>query len=54
MVVQIARREKEERKKRERWYNINFITSVGVQGCDRQPSVRRVLWLAMQNKLSQD
>ena len=35
-------------------YNINFITSVGVQGCDRQPSVRRVIWLTMHNRLLQD
>jgi hypothetical protein len=34
--------------------NIGFITSVGVQVCDRRPSVRRVLWLTMDNKLSQD
>jgi hypothetical protein len=34
--------------------NIYFITSVGVQVCDRRPSVRRVLWLTMHNKLSQD
>jgi hypothetical protein len=34
--------------------NIIFITSVGVHGCDRRPSVRRVLWLTMHNKLSQD
>jgi hypothetical protein len=34
--------------------NIYFITSVGVQVCDRRPSVRRVLWLTMHNKLLQD
>jgi hypothetical protein len=34
--------------------NIGFITSVGVQVCDRRPSVRRVLWLTMHNKLLQD
>jgi hypothetical protein len=34
--------------------NIGFITSVGVQVCDRRPSVRRVFWLTMHNKLSQD
>jgi hypothetical protein len=34
--------------------NIGFITSVGVQVCDRRPSVRRVLWFTMHNKLSQD
>jgi hypothetical protein len=34
--------------------NIGFIASVGVQLCDRRPSVRRVLWLTMHNKLSQD
>jgi hypothetical protein len=34
--------------------NIYIITSVGVQVCDRRPSVRRVLWLTMHNKLLQD
>jgi hypothetical protein len=34
--------------------NIGFITSVGVQVCDRRPSVRRFFWLTMHNKLSQD
>jgi hypothetical protein len=28
-------------------YNINFITRVGVQICDHQPSVRKVLWLTI-------
>jgi hypothetical protein len=31
--------------------NIGFITSVGVHVCDRRPSVRRVLWLTMHNRL---
>ena len=34
--------------------NIGFITSIGVQVCDRLPSVRRVLWLTIHSKLSQD
>jgi hypothetical protein len=35
-------------------YNINVITSVCVQGCDRQPFVRSVVWLTIHNRLSQD
>lgn len=34
--------------------NISFSTSVGVQVCDSQPSVRRIIWLTMHTKLLED